>query len=184
MFFDKQFVLFLHLVILSSLSIQLIVLLTIEQNNIKAELENIEILTLHENIGITGMNFYGDMPDSYNFVVNENSGLISKILRDIKEKTASSLTPVLTEIRELEDNISNLRNQKDSDGKIKPEAESTIKECEARLSEKQTARDAAYSSFAAESDEMKQLVDLSLLSVGLLKGSALDNFISRSMKML
>ena len=131
-----------------------------------------------------GMNFYGDMPDSYNFVVNENSGLISKILRELKDKTASGLSGVLTEIRELEDNISNLRNQKDSDGKIKPEAQSTIKECETRLTEKQATRDAAYSSFAAESDEMKQLVDLSLLSVGLLKGSALDNFISRSMKML
>ena len=103
---------------------------------------------------------------------------------ELKDKTASSLSGVLTEIRELEDNISNLRNQKDSDGKIKPEAESTIKECETRLTEKQAARDAAYNSFAAESDEMKQLVDLSLLSVGLLKGSALDNFISRSMKML
>ncbi|MDR1882642.1 MAG: molecular chaperone HtpG [Prevotella sp.] len=77
----------------------------------------------------TGMGFYGEMPDSYNLVLNVEHPLIKKIMSDI-------------------------------DGKDKE----------------------AVAAYAAGSANIRQLIDLSLLSNGMLKGEALNNFVKRNME--
>ena len=77
----------------------------------------------------TGMGFYGEMPNSYNLVLNVEHPLIKKIMVDI-------------------------------DGKDKE----------------------AVSLYATQSTNIRQLIDLALLSNGMLKGEALNNFVKRNME--
>ena len=77
----------------------------------------------------TGMGFYGEMPNSYNLVLNVEHPLIKKIMGDI-------------------------------DGKDKE----------------------AVSLYATQSTNIRQLIDLALLSNGMLKGEALNNFVKRNME--
>lgn len=77
----------------------------------------------------TGMGFYGEMPNSYNLVLNVEHPLIKKILSDVDSK------------------------EKD-----------------------------AVDAYASESVSIRQLIDLALLSNGMLKGEALNKFIKRNME--
>ncbi|MBF0651799.1 molecular chaperone HtpG [Dysgonomonas sp. GY75] len=77
----------------------------------------------------TGMGFYGEMPNSYNLVLNVEHPLIKKIMVDI-------------------------------DGKDKE----------------------AVSLYTTQSTNIRQLIDLALLSNGMLKGEALNNFVKRNME--
>jgi molecular chaperone HtpG len=76
----------------------------------------------------TGMGFYGEMPNSYNLVLNTEHPFIKNIITDI-------------------------------DGKDKE----------------------AVDSYAKDNTQIRQLIDLALLSNGMLKGEALNNFIKRNM---
>ena len=76
----------------------------------------------------TGMSFYGEMPNSYNLVLNIEHPLIKKIMTDI-------------------------------DGKDKERV----------------------NAYAVENPNIRQLIDLALLSNGMLKGEGLNNFIKRNM---
>ncbi|WP_108822266.1 molecular chaperone HtpG [Dysgonomonas sp. Marseille-P4361] len=75
-----------------------------------------------------GMSFYGDMPNSYNLVLNVEHPLIKKIVADVE-------------------------------GKEKEEVDA----------------------YAKDNSKVRQLIDLALLSNGMLKGEALNNFIKRNM---
>lgn len=75
-----------------------------------------------------GMSFYGDMPNSYNLVLNVEHPLIKKIVADVE-------------------------------GKEKEEIDA----------------------YAKDNSKVRQLIDLALLSNGMLKGEALNNFIKRNM---
>ena len=46
-----------------------------------------------------GMNFYGQMPDSYTLVLNADHSLIKKVLSDTNTNTAEALKPILSEIK-------------------------------------------------------------------------------------
>jgi len=111
-----------------------------------------------------GMNFYGSMPESYNIVVNMENPLIAKIW-------ASKLSDVAPQAE--------LPAEAPSDA---PEEEKT-KAREAR-EEVRRAHKADVEAFASGNDLLHQIVDLALLSNGMLKGKALAEFVARSQKML
>ena len=46
-----------------------------------------------------GMNFYGQMPDSYSIVLNSDHSLVKKVLEDSEVHTSEALKPILAEIR-------------------------------------------------------------------------------------
>ena len=48
-----------------------------------------------------GMSFYGEMPDSYNIVLNTDHKLVKKILDDEKTNTEEALKPILSELKGL-----------------------------------------------------------------------------------
>ena len=47
----------------------------------------------------TGMNFYGQMPDSYTIVLNSDHALVKKVLGDAEANTAEALKPILAELK-------------------------------------------------------------------------------------
>ncbi len=133
-----------------------------------------------------GMNFYGEMPEGYNVVLNTEHPLIERLLTSEKEAVEpklSSLRAQLQEQNELVDAARTVQSAK------KPE-EITVAEREEldTLTSKQAEIEGKISEeikkFGAEEMLVGQLVDLALLGNGLLSGEALAAFIRRSQQLL
>ena len=110
-----------------------------------------------------GMNFYGQMPASYNITVNMQNPLVAKIM-DAKK---AQVKP--------EDIIP------DADKDATEEVKKTVKDAKDAASE---AHKAELKTFAQSNEILKQISDLALLANGMLKGKALSDFISRSAKVV
>lgn len=111
-----------------------------------------------------GMNFYGNMPESFNITVNLENPVMAGIVTDAKSK--------ITPIQELP---------------AEPGKDASEDEKKRINDERQAVKDAhqaVVDEYAAGNDILKQVIDLALLSNGLLKGKALSDFIARSEKVI
>lgn len=130
-----------------------------------------------------GMNFYGEMPDSFNLVVNTAHPLIEKILKEEESECGDKVAPFALDITSWEKKRADLKgDKKESD--LAEAVKDEIKDLDNKISEAKKQQKSIFEGFAKESKEVGQLVDLALLSNNLLKGEALSRFIKRSMSLL
>ena len=127
-----------------------------------------------------GMNFYGQMPDSYNIVLNSDHALVKKVLEDAEANTADALKPILAEIKGQEARLAVLHQEQ---GKKKPE-EITQEEKDDVHNTEKAKRNDIISGYAKSNNIVHQLIDLALLQNGMLKGASLDAFLKRSVDMI
>ena len=111
-----------------------------------------------------GMNFYGSMPESYNITVNMQNPLVEKIW----SAKQSDVAPQAELPAEAPSDASD---------------EEKTKAREAREAVRKAHR-SDVEAFAEKNDLLHQIVDLALLSNGMLKGKALSDFIARSQKVV
>ncbi len=130
-----------------------------------------------------GMNFYGEMPDSYNLTVNVNQPVVAKITAAAKDALESKLSPLATAINESNSKIEAV-NKEVKDNKPTAEQEKQIQELMSVVEKDRKEQSELISGYAATQPVIRQLVDLALLGNGLLKGADLSAFISRSVKLL
>ena len=133
-----------------------------------------------------GMNFYGQMPDSYNIVLNSDHALVKKVLEDAEAHTAESLKPILSEIKGQEARLAVLHQEQ---GKKKPEEitqeeKDDVHNTEKAISDEKAKRNDIISGYAKSNNIVHQLIDLALLQNGMLKGASLDAFLKRSVDMI
>lgn len=133
-----------------------------------------------------GMSFYGEMPDSYNLVLNADHPLVKKVLSDEEAACADRLNPILADIRGWEARQSDLRDsQKDrKDEEIPAQEKEDLENTNRKLDELHKQRDAVFADYAAGNKMVGQLIDLALLGNGMLKGEALSRFIKRSVQLI
>lgn len=111
-----------------------------------------------------GMNFYGSIPESFNITVNLENPVMAGIVTEAKSK--------ITPMQELP---------------AEPGKDASEDEKKRINDERQAIKDAHQAEvdeYAAGNDILKQVIDLALLSNGLLKGKALSDFIARSEKVI
>ena len=111
-----------------------------------------------------GMNFYGNMPESFNITVNLENPVMAGIVTEAKSK--------ITPMQELP---------------AEPGKDASEDEKKRINDERQAIKDAhqaVVDEYATGNDILKQVIDLALLSNGLLKGKALSDFIARSEKVI
>ncbi len=130
--------------------------------------------------------FYGEMPDSYNLVLNTDHKLIKEILEKESAELDCKVSPINAEIAECKKQIDELKaKHKDLKEEEKPEVEKDIiRTQESRESDLEKQKTEIYSQFAASEPKVHQLVDLALLANGMLKGEALSEFVKRSVSLL
>ncbi len=133
-----------------------------------------------------GMNFYGQMPDSYNIVLNSDHALVKKVLEDAEANTADALKPILAEIKGQEARLAVLHQEQ---GKKKPEEitqeeKDDVHNTEKAISDEKAKRNDIISGYAKNNNIVHQLIDLALLQNGMLKGASLDAFLKRSVDMI
>ncbi len=133
-----------------------------------------------------GMNFYGELPDSYNLVINSNHSLIERIAGDLEAQEGEKLRENGARIKELKEQVSFMEEEH---GKKKPEEVSQLEKDDLEKLRKEldtveAARKEILEGFGAGNKIVKQLVDLSLLSNNMLRGEDLSVFVKRSIELL
>ena len=133
-----------------------------------------------------GMAFYGELPESYNLVLNTDHQLVKNILIDEEQTCAEQLKPILADIKGWEARQADLRasqNKKKTDEITETEKED-MTNTNQKLDELRDRRKSVLAEYAAGNQIVSQLIDLALLGNGLLKGEALSHFIKRSVGLL
>lgn len=133
-----------------------------------------------------GMSFYGEMPDSFNFVLNTDHALVKKVLAAEETACAESLKPILADIKGWEARQADLRESqsKKKEEEITAEEKEDMTNTNHKLDELRGQRDQILADYAKGNNLVSQLIDLALLGNGMLKGEALSRFIKRSVEMI
>ena len=133
-----------------------------------------------------GMSFYGEMPDMYNILLNEDNCIVKRIMNDAESACNDKIQPLNDKLAELE-NRRNKFNEASKDKKIEdiPQSEKdALADTEKEIANVKSDREAILGEYASGSKEIKQLIDLTLLQNNMLTGEALSNFVKRSIEMM
>ena len=130
-----------------------------------------------------GMNFYGELPDSYNLVVNTEHPLIVKIKDAAAAALDEQVKPLADKIDADTAEITKIRDAAKGNA-LSAEDDQKVKDLEKAVGEARDNETKIISDYANTQPLVKQLIDLALLGNGLLKGEALSSFIDRSISLL
>lgn len=129
-----------------------------------------------------GMNFYGELPDSYTLVVNTSAAIVESLRDKATDALADSIKPLEEKV-----NADNARLEELSKNTEKaPEAEVQKQKDELRdaVAKARSEQDEIIGRYAATMPQVRQLIDIALLQAGLLRGRDLSEFIARSFELV
>jgi molecular chaperone HtpG len=133
-----------------------------------------------------GMGFYGDLPDSYNLVVNSNHPQVVKLSEDVERDMGDQMKTIRTEIRELNEQVDFLEKEhgKRKADEISQAEKDDLSELRRKLTDAETRFSDRMKEWGEGNNQAKQLIDLALLANNMLKGEELSAFIRRSVELL
>jgi molecular chaperone HtpG len=134
----------------------------------------------------SGMSFYGDLPTSYNLVVNIAHPLVRRVINEKNDKLAAELEPINPELAKYKSELDALKKLKEGkkDEDIPQEEKDLFKDTEDKIAKLQESKRQKLEAFGAGNSLAKELVDLALLANNMLKGEALNNFVKRSVELI
>lgn len=130
--------------------------------------------------------FYGQMPDNFTIAVNGNHPIVINILGEVEQSYGDRLRTMTKKIDAAvaEEN----RFEEVIKGKKEEELTSEEKTMREELSKKvvelRDERNERLKAIGSENKLVKQIIDLALLSNGMLKGKSLTDFIQRSISLI
>ena len=133
-----------------------------------------------------GMNFYAQMPDSLNLVLNADHPLMKRVLDDCKANTEEALKPIMAELKGQEARLAAIRQQQEKKKaeELTQDDKDMKAQTEKAVEEQKQKKEQVISDYAKQNDIVHQLIDLALLQNGMLKGEALDKFLKRSVDLI
>ncbi|MGC9375428.1 MAG: molecular chaperone HtpG [Bacteroidales bacterium] len=137
-------------------------------------------------MGGGGMNFYGDLPDSYNVVVNSNHKLVEKIREQKDKKVGTKIEKILEELKPVEEEKNKLEKAKEGkkDEEINQSEKDKLSDVEKKINTLQEKKKELLVKHGKENKYVKQLIDLALLANNMLKGEELTKFVKRSVELI
>jgi len=135
---------------------------------------------------MNNMGFYGDMPDSYNLVVNASHPLVKEVLNDAQKSLNDVLTPIRTEKKSIIEEKQKLEKEKEGkkEEEISQELKDKIADIDSKITEQNNKENDKLKEYGKKNKLTKQLVDLALLANNMLKGEDLNTFVSRSIELI
>ena len=133
-----------------------------------------------------GMNFYGELPDSYNLVLNPNHNLIIRISEDLQKQEGEKLSEndiTRKKLKEEVDFMEKDHSKKKSD-EISQVEKDDLEKLRKELESVENARKEILEKYGSVNKVVKQLIDLALLANNMLKGEELSTFVKRSVNLL
>lgn len=130
-----------------------------------------------------GMSFYGELPDSYNLIVNVENPVVKRIIESADKDLMPTLEPIFSAISEANKQAEDIRS-KAKDGKMTDEEQNQVKHFDETATHQRSEEKKAVETYASGQPLVKQVIDLALLANGLLRGADLNAFIRRSVDLL
>lgn len=127
-----------------------------------------------------GGGFYGELPDSYEIIVNTNQPVVKKIVELATTSLENEVAPIRSEIETLNNEMTEARKAATD----KKEATPDLSEKENKVSDLRKQEEEIIKKYADEQPKVRQIIDLALLQSQLLKGESLNAFIKRSVELL
>ncbi len=133
-----------------------------------------------------GMNFYGELPDSFNLVVNINHPLVVKISEDLEAQQGTRLQENNTERERVKEEISFIEKEhsKKKPDEVSQFEKDDLEKLHKELETIESSRKEILETYGSENKIVKQLIDLALLANNMLKGEDLSTFVKRSVELL
>jgi len=137
-------------------------------------------------MGGGGMGMYGQLPDSYNLVVNSNHPLTQKIKEAMQANVGKEVEGIRAEVKTWQKEKEDLEaKQKDKKEEEIPQAEKDLmEELNKKIEEQDKKKEGILMNFGKDQKLVKQLIDLALLANGMLKGEPLSQFVKRSVELI
>jgi molecular chaperone HtpG len=134
----------------------------------------------------SGMNYYADLPNSYNIIVNGNHPLVLNILKKVNKEAGTQVSEINTKITPFKNQLDELRNKnKDKEENDTPTVDKdAITKLETDITALEKEKNEILKGFGKKEKLVKQLIDLALLSNNMLKGENLDLFVKRSVELI
>jgi molecular chaperone HtpG len=133
-----------------------------------------------------GMNFYGELPDSFNLVVNLNHPLVIKIADELQTQEGKKLQENNTERERLKEEISFMEKEhnKKKAEEISQFEKDDLEKLRKELETFESVRKDLLEAYGSSNNVVKQLIDLALLANNMLRGEDLSTFVKRSVELL
>lgn len=130
--------------------------------------------------------FYGQMPEHFTIAVNGNHPIVARILADAESAYGDKLKSITKKIdaavaeeKRFEEVV---KDKKEAD--FTPEEKSTREELSKKVVTLRDERNQRLTQIGSENKLVKQIIDLALLTNGMLKGKNLTDFIQRSISLI
>jgi molecular chaperone HtpG len=138
-------------------------------------------------VGGGGMSqFYGQMPDNFTIAVNGNHPIVIDILGKVETEygdklktTTKKIDAAVAEERRFEETV---KNKKEED--FTPEEKQMREELSKKVVMLRDERNERLKEIGKQNKLVRQIIDLALLSNGMLKGKNLTDFIQRSITLI
>ncbi len=133
-----------------------------------------------------GMNFYGELPDSYNLVVNLNHPLVLKIAGELETQEGNRLKENNSQREKMKEEISFMEKEhsKKKADEISQFEKDDLEKLKKELETLDSARKDILENYGSNNRVVKQLIDLALLANNKLRGEDLSTFVKRSVELL
>ncbi|MBR4028275.1 MAG: molecular chaperone HtpG [Alistipes sp.] len=130
--------------------------------------------------------FYAQMPDNFTITVNGNHPIVLDILGEVEKEYGDKLRTIGKKITAAEQEESRFEETvKDKKAEDMTEEEKNMREqLSKRVVELREERNGRLEEIGKENKKVRQIIDLALLSNGMLKGKNLTDFIQRSISLI
>ncbi len=130
--------------------------------------------------------FYGQMPDNFTITVNGNHPIVLDILGEVESAYGDKLRSIGKKIHAAEQEESRFEEtvKGKSDADLTTEEREMRETLSKRVVELRTERDNRLTEIGRDNRKVRQIIDLALLSNGMLKGKNLTDFIQRSISLI
>ena len=133
-----------------------------------------------------GKSYYGEMPDSFNLVVNANHPLVLKVLANTEKEMKDEVSKLDGEIKAKEKEYEVLdKAQKEKKAEEVPQTDKDqLNQLQAQLDSLRGQKDQKLEEYGKKDALAKQIVDLALLANNMLRGEDLSKFVKRSVDLI
>lgn len=130
--------------------------------------------------------FYGEMPDNFTITVNGNHPIVLDILGEVENSYGDKLRTIgkkITAAEQEENRFEETVKGKKAE-ELTQEEKDMREQLSQRITELRSERDTRLMEIGKENKKVRQIIDLALLSNGMLKGKNLTDFIQRSISLI
>ncbi len=133
-----------------------------------------------------GQSFYGDMPDSYNLVINSNHPLVKNVMEAKDAELSDKLSEINAKLKKAEGESQAMENANEGkkDEEIPQADKDKLEELKEEINTIKSDKDLVLKEWGKKQSLVGQLIDLSLLANNMLKGEALTKFVKRSVELI